>query len=169
MEYTFVMIRPGAIRRKKVDYIVNRITEIGLNIDYYEFRNLTPRFIYEHYAHLLDGSIPRDVFERTKTENLSGQVIGMIVSGDDSVAKMRKLIGPSNVKKAIEEYPNCIRALGDPNNNPDNLIHASDSIESAAIEIKRFFNIDIADIKQVAPQLSKNRKYNPNNNQNNLE
>ena len=56
---------------------------------------------------------------------------------------MRQLIGPGNVEKAKEEFPDCIRALGDPNNNPDNLIHASDSYESAIIEIRRFFNIDI--------------------------
>ena len=79
---------------------------------------------------------------------LSGQVIGMIVSGENAVLKMRELIGPSNVKKAIEEYPDSIRALGDPNNNPDNLIHASDSVESATKEIERFFNIDIKDNKQ---------------------
>ena len=70
---------------------------------------------------------------------------------------MRELIGPSNVKKAIEEFPNSIRALGDPNNNPDNLIHASDSIESATEEIKRFFNIDITDIKQASKQLKKEK------------
>ena len=141
MEYTFVMIRPGAIRRNKVEFIFNKITEIGLNIEYYEYKTLTPEFIYEHYSHLLNGNIPQDVFDRTMTENLSGQVIGMIVSGENATKKMRELIGPSNVKKAIAEFPNSIRALGDPNNNPDNLIHASDSIESANEEIKRFFNI----------------------------
>lgn len=141
MEYTFVMIRPGAIRRNKVEFIFNKITEIGLNIEYFEYKTLTPEFIYEHYSHLLNGNIPQDVFDRTMTENLSGQVIGMIVSGEKAITKMRELIGPSNVKKAIAEFPNSIRALGDPNNNPDNLIHASDSIESANEEIKRFFNI----------------------------
>ena len=159
MEYTFVMIRPGAIRRNKVDFIFNRITEIGLNIDYYEYRTLNSEFIYNHYAHLLDGSIPRDVFDRTMIENLSGQVIGMIVSGENAIEKMRELIGPSNVKKAIAEYPNSIRALGDPNNNPDNLIHASDSVESANEEIKRFFNIDISNIKQASRLLKKDDYY----------
>lgn len=79
----------------------------------------------------------------------------MIVSGENSITKMRELIGPSNVKKAIEEFPDSIRALGDPNNNPDNLIHASDSIESATEEIKRFFNIDITNTKGIPRQLKK--------------
>ena len=153
MEYTFVMIRPGAIRRKKVAFILDRITGIGLNIVCWEYKTLTPEFVHEHYSHLLDGSIPQDVFDRTAIENLSGKVLGMIVSGENSVSKMRKLIGPSNVKKAIEEFPNSIRALGDPNNNPDNLIHASDSVESAIEEIKRFFDIDITDKKGIAYQL----------------
>ena len=157
MEYTFVMIRPGAIRRNKVDYIFNRITESGLNIECWEYKTLTPEFIYDHYSHLLDGSIPRDVFDRTMTENLSGQVIGMIVTGENSVARMRKLIGPGNVKRAIEEFPNSIRALGDPNNNPDNLVHASDSVEAAIEEIKRFFDIDITDTKQAQNQIKSKR------------
>ena len=152
MEYTFVMIRPGAIRRNKVEYIIHKIIEAELNIKCWKYTKLTPEFIYEHYSHLLDGSIPRDVFDRTMTENLSGQVIGMIVSGDNSVAKMRELIGPSNVKKAIKEFPDSIRAFGDPNNNPDNLIHASDSVESAIKEIKRFFDIDITIAKEESPQ-----------------
>ena len=160
MEYTFVMIRPGAVRRNKEKYIIDKIREIGLIIELCEPKTLTPEFIHEHYAHLLDGSIPRDVFDRTMTENMSGKVIGMIVSGDEAISKMRKLIGPSNVKKAIEEYPDCIRALGDPNNNPDNLIHASDSVESATEEIKRFFGIDITDTKQEFWQLSKRREQN---------
>ena len=50
MEYTFVMIRPGAIRRKKVDYIFSRIAEIGLNIEYCEYRTLTPEFVCEHLS-----------------------------------------------------------------------------------------------------------------------
>lgn len=147
MEYTFVMIRPGAVRRKKVILILNKIKESGLKVELCEPKMLTTDFIYEHYSHLLDGSIPRDVFDRTMTENLSGKVIGMIVSGDNAIKKMRDIIGPSNVKKAIAEFPNSIRAWGDPNNNPDNLIHASDSPESANIEIKRFFNIDISNFK----------------------
>ena len=153
MEYTFVMIRPGAIRRNKVEYILERIIELGLDIECSSYRMLTPEFIYEHYAHLLDDSIPRDVFDRTMEENLSGKAIGMVVSGEDAIIKMRELIGPSNVKRAIEEFPNSIRALGDPNNNPDNLIHASDSELSAGEEIKRFFNIDIKDLKQMTHHL----------------
>ena len=143
MEYTFVMIRPGTFRRDLEEYIIDRIYGIGLDIEYLHRKRLTPEFIEKHYAHLHDKSIPEDVFTRTAIENLSGPVVGMIVSGEDAIKKMRQLIGPGNVKKAKEEFPNCIRALGNPNNNPDNLIHASDSYESAIIEIRRFFNIDI--------------------------
>ncbi len=158
MEYTFVMIRPGAIRRNKEKFILSKITEAGLKIEHYETKTLTEEFIYEHYAHLLDGSIPRDVFERTMTENMSGPVIGLIVSGEDAIKKMRELIGPSNVKRAREEFPDCIRALGDPNNNPDNLIHASDSVESAKEEIKRFFGIELTEDQQSSLKLERKEK-----------
>lgn len=155
-EYTFVMIRPGALRRKKVIYIMNLIKNEGLKIEYFKEKQLTDDFIYDHYKNLICDEIPFDVFERTKTENLSGEVIGMIVSGVNAVAIMRSLIGPSNVKKAKEEFPNSIRALGNPDNNPDNLIHASDSVLSAEEEINRYFGIDIKEFKKMDSfQLSK--------------
>lgn len=155
-EYTFVMIRPGALRRKKVIYIMNLIKNEGLKIEYFKEKQLTDDFIYDHYKNLICDEIPFDVFERTKTENLSGEVIGMIVSGVNAVAIMRSLIGPNNVKKAKEEFPNSIRALGNPYNNPDNLIHASDSVLSAEEEINRYFGIDIKEFKKMDSfQLSK--------------
>ncbi len=157
-EYTFVMIRPGALRRKKVIYIMNLIKSEGLKIEYFKEKQLTDDFIYDHYKNLICDEIPFDVFERTKTENLSGEVIGMIVSGVNAVAIMRSLIGPSNVKKAKEEFPNSIRALGNPDNNPDNLIHASDSVLSAEEEINRYFGIDIKEFKKMDSfQLSKTK------------
>lgn len=140
-EYTFVMIRPGALRRKKVIYIMNYIREINLTIEVYKLKELTPQFIMGHYKHLICDDIPYDIFERTMIENLSGEVIGMIVSGKNAIKEMRILIGPSNIKKAKDEFPNSIRSLGDINNNADNLIHASDSVESAMNEIQNFFGI----------------------------
>ena len=154
MEYTFVMIRPGAIRRNKVPFIFEKILEANLKVVCCKPKYLSIEFIYEHYSHLLNNpNIPEDVFIRTMKENLSGQVISMIVSGEDAISKTRELIGPSNVQRAINEFPNSIRALGDPNNNPDNLIHASDSVESANEEIKRFLGIDINNTKDITQQL----------------
>lgn len=149
MEYTFAMIRPGAMRRHKVAHIFDQIKQSGLKIEYFEQKYLTKEFIEEHYSHLHDPSIPPDVFERTEKENLSGFVVGLIISGDDAVKRMRALIGPGNVKKAKEENPNYIRSLGDENNNPDNLIHASDSFENAVKEIERFFEVKVSKLDEV--------------------
>ena len=74
MEYTFAMIRPGAMRRHKVAHIFDQIKQSGLKIEYFEQKYLNKEFIEEHYSHLHDPSIPPDVFERTEKENLSGWV-----------------------------------------------------------------------------------------------
>lgn len=157
IEYTFVMIRPGAIRREVDDNIIDRILDIGLTIELCERKMLTEDFINEHYAHLRDGSVPADVFERAKKENLSGEVIGLLVSGEKAIARMRILIGPGNVKEAREKSPNCIRAGGSIFDSTDNLIHASDSQINAIIECKRFFDVDITDTNQFPRQLKKEK------------
>ena len=147
-EYAFVMLRPGALRRKKVRFIFNEIEKIGLCIRYYEKKELDSEFIYKLYSHLLNGSLPLDIFDRTMAENISGEVIGVIISGNKAIEKTRILVGPSNVSLAKEMYPIPIRALGDPNNNPDNLIHASDSVEHAIDEIESFFGMSMEQLEQ---------------------
>ena len=65
----------------------------------------------------------------------SGPVVGMIVEGDKVVETMRKMMGPTD---SLEASPGTIR--GDfSNSKSENIIHGSDSVENAEIEIKRFF------------------------------
>jgi nucleoside-diphosphate kinase len=125
------MIKPDGYRRKLVGKIIGRIEEKGFNITNIKMMNLNESILREHYSHLVD----KPFFPNIVQFMTSGPVIGMIVEGEDVVNGMRTLMGPT---KWFEALPGTIR--GDfAHNTTENLIHGSDSVENAEIEIKRFF------------------------------
>ncbi|NLM63232.1 MAG: nucleoside-diphosphate kinase [Mollicutes bacterium] len=131
MERTYVMLKPDAVKRKLVGEIISRIEKKGYNIVEMKTMYLNEELLKEHYAHLAD----KPFFPEIVQFMTSGPVIGMIVEGNDAVAGIRRLMGPTNWQEAS---PGTIR--GDfANNMTENLIHGSDSVENAEIEIKRFF------------------------------
>lgn len=131
MEKTYIMLKPDAIKRRLVGEIISRIENKGYNIVEMKMFHLNEEILKEHYAHLVEKPFFPEIVEFMT----SGPVIGMIVEGNDVVQGMRTLMGPTNWKEA---QPGTIR--GDfANNMTENLIHGSDSVENAMIEIKRFF------------------------------
>lgn len=131
MEKTYIMLKPDAVRRKVIGNIISRIENKGYNITSMKMFNLDEVILKDHYSHLVD----KPFFPDLVAFMTSGPVIGMIVEGDDVVVGMRNLMGPT---KWVEAMPGTVR--GDfANNTTENLIHGSDSVENANIEIKRFF------------------------------
>ncbi len=131
MEQTYIMLKPDAVKRKLVGQIIKRIEEKGYNIVDMKMFTLTEEVLHEHYAHIKDNP----VFPELIKFMTSGPVVGMIVEGNEVVKGMRILIGPT---KWFDALPGTIR--GDYCNfTGENLIHGSDSIENAQIEIERFF------------------------------
>lgn len=130
MEKTYIMLKPDAIRRKLVGNIIDRIEKKGYDITQMRLINLDEEILKEHYSHLVDKTFFPDLVAFMT----SGPVIGMVVEGENVILGMRNLMGPT---KWIEAMPGSIR--GDfANNTTENLIHGSDSLESAEIEINRF-------------------------------
>lgn len=131
MERTYIMLKPDALKRKLAGKIIARIEEKGFNIVDAKMFMLNREILTEHYAHLADKPFFNDIVEYMT----SGSVLGMIVEGDQVVEGMRKLMGKT---KWLEAEPGTIR--GDfACSTTENLIHGSDSVENAEIEIKRFF------------------------------
>lgn len=131
MERTYIMIKPDGCRRKLIGKIISRIEEKGFNITNMKMMNLSETILREHYSHLTDKPFFMDIVNFMT----SGPVVGMIVEGEGVVNGMRTLMGPT---KWFEALPGTIR--GDyASNTTENLIHGSDSVENAEIEIKRFF------------------------------
>lgn len=131
MERTFVMIKPDGVRRGLAGEIINRIERRGLNI--VEMRMLTPsrELAEQHYA-VHKGKY---FFGELVDFITSGRVIAMVVEGESVVRVVRNMMGSTNPDEAA---PGTIR--GDYTTvTRYNLIHGSDSQETAADEIRLWF------------------------------
>ena len=130
MEKTYIMLKPDAIKRNLVGKIIERIENKGYRITNIKMFSLEENILREHYAHIENEPF----FPNVLSFMTSGKVIGMIVEGENVIAGMRAIMGPTK-----EAPAGTIR--GDfAFNGSENIIHGSDSIENAEIEIERFFN-----------------------------
>ena len=117
------------------------IFKAGLKIKKYEVKMLDEEIIDEHYSHLLD----KPFYPNLKNYMLSGEVVIMILEGENAVEKLRELMGPTDSTKASK---GTIRGeFG--TNITYNAIHGSDSKLNAQIEINRFFKQRQKCIKKV--------------------
>ncbi|MCX6071201.1 MAG: nucleoside-diphosphate kinase [Chloroflexi bacterium] len=131
MERTFIMIKPDGVRRKLVGEIVSRIER--RNLDIVAMKMLTPsrKLAEEHYA-VHKG---KDFHDSLVEFITSGPVVAMVVEGESAVKIMRNMMGALNPEQAVS---GTIR--GDFTvSTCENLIHGSDSTETAAIEIELWF------------------------------
>ena len=130
-EKTFIMLKPDAVKRRLIGEVISRIENKGYQITQAKLMSLDEEVIAEHYAHLQD----KPFYTNLERYMSSGPVFTMVVEGVNVIAGMRQLMGPTNVYEAL---PGTIR--GDyANDMTENIIHGSDSEDSATIEIKRFF------------------------------
>ncbi|WP_206424083.1 nucleoside-diphosphate kinase [Vaginisenegalia massiliensis] len=131
MEQTYIMLKPDALERGLMGQVLSRIENKGYKIVKAELKQLGEDLIKEHYAHIAD----KPFFPELAAFMTRGPVLALVVEGDNVVEGMRTLMGPTNIKEA---QPGTIR--GDfATNMTENVIHGSDSTETAQIEIKRFF------------------------------
>lgn len=142
-ERTYAMLKPDGVKMGLFPEVVERFKNVGLEITHTKEMVLNEEILKEHYAHVAD----KPFFPELEKYMLSGPVIAMIVEGEDAVNRVRELMGPTNCKEAL---PGTIR--GDYGSKDDktcrtyNVIHGSDSVENAEIEVNRFF-----------PELKKNK------------
>lgn len=131
MERTYIMLKPETVRRGLIGEIISRIERKDFKITNMKMMMLNEDILKEHYAHIADKPFFPEIVENMT----SGPVVAMIVEGEDVVQGMRNIMGPT---KWLEAPAGTIR--GDyAKSTSENLIHGSDSVENAEIEIKRFF------------------------------
>ena len=131
IEKTYTMIKPDGVRNGHIGEIVNRFERAGLTIEQMRLEMVTPEQAKANYAEH-EG---KPFYDGLITYVTSGPVVKMVVSGEGAVSKVRTLMGATNPADAA---PGTIR--GDFGLTMDeNVIHGSDSTESAAREIGVFF------------------------------
>ena len=131
MEQTLVILKPSAVERRLIGKILQRIEDRGLIICGMKMMKLDEKILREHYAHLVD----RPFFPSILESMTASPVIVICLKGVDVVNVFRTMTGSTNGRNAA---PGTLR--GDfCMSGQENIIHASDSVENANIEINRFF------------------------------
>lgn len=133
-EKTLVLIKPDAIQRGLIGEVMNRFEKKGLKVIGMKMMSLDEAVLREHYAHIAD----KPFFPGVSRFMQSSPVIAVCLEGLEVVQAVRILCG---ITKAREAEAGSIR--GDlAMSVACNVVHASDSVDTAKAEVKRFFKED---------------------------
>jgi nucleoside-diphosphate kinase len=131
MARTLVLLKPDTVRRGLVGDVLSRFEAKGLVIAALELRTIDAEQADRHYAE----HVERDFYPPLRDFVTSGPLVAAILEGDEAVEVVRALNGATDGRKAA---PGTIR--GDLSlSNRENLVHGSDSAESAEREIAIWF------------------------------
>jgi nucleoside-diphosphate kinase len=131
VQRTLVLLKPDAVRRGLAGRLIARFEEKGLRIAALELRTIDGELADRHYAEHVD----RDFYPPLREFVTSGPLMAMVLEGDEAIEVVRALNGATDGRKAA---PGTIR--GDLSvSNRENLVHGSDSWESAEREIAIWF------------------------------
>jgi nucleoside-diphosphate kinase len=145
-EQTLIIIKPDALNRTVVGEIIHRFERKGLKIVGMKMTHLTEDVLEEHYSHLKDKPFYPILMKFMQ----AAPSLLMILEGNNVVEVVRKMAGPTH---GAEAEAGTIR--GDYSlSNQNNVVHASDSVENAEKEIKRFFKPEeIFDYKRIDTEM----------------
>ena len=128
---TFFMIKPDGVQRKLIGQIISRVEAKGFKITKIKMMTISKELAEEHYGEHKDKPFFNDLVSFIT----SGPVVAMQVEGEDVVLQIRNIMGATNPS---ESTPGSIR--GDLATELDkNVVHGSDSDESAERELSLFF------------------------------
>lgn len=131
LERTLVLLKPCTIERALVGEIISRFEKKGLRIAGMKMMQLDDEILADHYSHLVGKSF----FSILKESMMRTPVIAMCLEGIDAITVVRNITGSTNGRLADVGTIRGDYCMS----NQQNIVHASDSPESAEIELKRFF------------------------------
>lgn len=134
MEKEFILIKPDAVQRGLVGEIIKRIERTGLKIQAMKFLQISKEQAEKHY----EVHKERPFYHSLVKFITSGPTVAIAVEGLNAVVKTRSIVGATNPKDAT---PGTIRGdfgldIG------RNMVHASDSVENALLELAIYFKED---------------------------
>jgi len=130
-ERSLVLIKPDAVRRGLLGEILHRFERKGLVIEALVLRTMDAALADQHYAEHLE----KPFYPPLKEFMTSGPLAALVLSGDDAIEVVRTMIGVTDGRKAAAGTVRGDFALS----NRENLVHASDSPESAKRELALWF------------------------------
>ncbi len=131
MQRTYLMVKPDGVERGLIGDVITRFEHKGFKLIGCKLMQLSREQAERHYAE----HVGKPFYERLVNFITSGPVVGMVWEGDEVITISRMMIGKTN---ALEAAPGTIRGDYAVHTNL-NIIHGSDSPESAEREISHFF------------------------------
>jgi nucleoside-diphosphate kinase len=130
-ESSLILFKPDALTKQLVGTVLQRFESAGLKIRGIKMLQFGDALLREHYAHIA----AKPFFPEVQRFMQQTPVVALALEGENAVARVRELLGPTDSKKAAK---GTIR--GDFGVDVMvNVCHASDSPETAAAELQRFF------------------------------
>jgi nucleoside-diphosphate kinase len=131
METTLILLKPDCITKGHCGDVLQRFEKGGFRIRGCKMMRLDRKLLLEHYAHIAQ----KPFFPEVEEFMQSSPVIAVALAADGVVEKVRELLGPTDSKKAAKgtirgDYGVDVMV---------NVVHASDSLETAKVELVRFF------------------------------
>ena len=130
-ERSLVLVKPDAVRRGLVGEILSRFERKGLVIEAMVLRSMDAALADRHYAE----HVEKPFYPPLKVFMTSGPLVALVVSGDEAIEVVRTMVGATDGRKAAAGTIRGDLALS----NRENLVHASDSPESAKRELALWF------------------------------
>jgi nucleoside-diphosphate kinase len=130
-ERSLVLVKPDAVRRGLIGEILGRFERKGLVIEAMVLRSMDAALADRHYA----DHVEKPFYPPLKVFMTSGPLVALVVSGDEAIEVVRTMVGATDGRKAAAGTIRGDLALS----NRENLVHASDSPESAKRELALWF------------------------------
>lgn len=132
MQKTLVLLKPDCVERRLMGQVIARLEAKGLNIVALKMLRVTPELAKRHYAE----HVSKPFYPSLEQFITSAPVVALAVEGLDVIRLIRDMLGATNGLNAV---PGTIR--GDFSSSRQmNLVHASDSAESAERELGLYFS-----------------------------
>jgi nucleoside-diphosphate kinase len=130
-ERSLVLLKPDAVRRGLLGEILSRFERKGLVVEALVLRTMDAELADQHYA----DHVEKPFYPPLKEFMTSGPLAALVLSGDDVIEVVRSMIGATDGRKAAAGTIRGDFSLS----NRENLVHASDSPESAKRELALWF------------------------------
>jgi nucleoside-diphosphate kinase len=131
LETSLILLKPDCIAKKLCGEVLSRFEGEGFHIRGLKMMQLDDALLKEHYSHIAD----RPFFPEIVAFMKSSPVVALALSGDDVIARVRELLGPTDSRQAAKGTIRGDLGL----DQMVNVCHASDGAAAAEAELRRFF------------------------------
>jgi nucleoside-diphosphate kinase len=134
-ETTLILFKPDAISKNITGQVLARLQAEGFVIRGIKMMQLSDEILAEHYSHIAD----KPFFPSVRGFMQETPVIALALEGENIITRVRDLLGPTDSTQAAAGTIRGDFGFKDGDAKMRNVCHASDSVEAAAAELKRFF------------------------------